>query len=402
MRYLGPARLGSYSFAAALVAIVGSLAQLTGALVVRDIVIDQEHDEETLGSAALVTALLVVASEAVLVVVGLTAVHDSTTRSVLFVLAIGLLFRPMLVIDYWFQAELRARQATLARNVGMLVAAAATIVVVVTKGSLILLATATILSPFVSALLSIGFYRTAGRRLSRWRPSRIVATSLARRAFPLIVSSAAIGVYLKIDQVMLGWMSTREEAGVYAAAVRISELLYFLPIVLTTAVGPSVARARATDYDLYQARLARLFSYLGLAAIAIISAMQVFGGQLAVLLYGKDFSRVGGVLAVHIFASLFVFLGVGESLWTVNESLERLAMYRTIVGAVVNVALNLLLIPHYGALGSAWATLVAYAVATTIGNFFHSRTRPVFWMQLRSLSPVSWFTAMRFDLKRST
>jgi len=60
------------------------------------------------------------------------------------------------------------------------------------------------------------------------------------------------------------------------------------------------------------------------------------------------------------------------------------------------------LIPRYGALGTAWATLAAYAVATTIGNFFHPDTRPVFWMQVRSLSPVSWVAALRVDLQRST
>jgi PST family polysaccharide transporter len=105
---------------------------------------------------------------------------------------------------------------------------------------------------------------------------------------------------------------------------------------------------------------------------------------------------------VHIFASLFVFLGVGESLWTVNEALEKLAMYRTVAGAIVNVVLCFVLIPRYGALGAAWATLVAYAVASTVGNLFHRDTRPVFWMQVRALSPLSWLAALRFDLQRPT
>jgi hypothetical protein len=45
---------------------------------------------------------------------------------------------------------------------------------------------------------------------------------------------------------------------------------------------------------------------------------------------------------------------------------------------------------------------MAYAVATVIGNYFHRDTRPVFWMQIRSLSPTSWIAALRFDLQRPT
>jgi PST family polysaccharide transporter len=401
VRYLGPARFGAYSFAAAIVGIVGSVAQLTGALVVRDIVIDREREGETLGSAALITLLLVLASEAVLLILGLTVVHDSTTRAVLLVLALGLLFRPVLVLDFVFQADLRARHATYARNAGVAVAAVATIMVVARSGGLVQLAAATLLSPLVTALLFVRFYARGGP-VPRWRPSRAILSSLARRSFPLIISTVAIGVYLKIDQVILGWRSTEEEVGIYAATARISEFAYFLPMIFIASVGPSIARARATDVELYKAHMFRIFCYLTAASLTIAAATVVVGGRLATFLYGTEYARVGKILVVHIFASLFVFLGVGESLWTVNEALEKLAMYRTVAGAIVNVVLCFVLIPRYGALGAAWATLVAYAVASTVGNLFHRDTRPVFWMQVRALSPLSWLAALRFDLQRPT
>lgn len=402
VRYLGPTQLGSYSFAAALVGIVGSVAQLASPLIVRDIVIDREREGETLASAAVITFMLVMASGAVLVVLGLTAVHDSTTRAVLFVLSLGLLFRPVLVLDFVFQADLRARHATLARNAGMAVSAAASIAIVARNGGLVQLAGATLLSPLVATLLFVWFYAGGGSRVPRWRPSKMVLTSLARRSVPLIVSSVAIGVYMRIDQVMLGWMSTRREVGIYAATVRISEFAYFLPMIFISSVGPSIARARATDFNLYRAKMSRVFSYLSAASLTLAVVVVILGGPLATLLFGTEYSRVGRILTVHILASVFVFLGVGQSLWTVNESLEKLSMYRALAGAIVNVVLNVILIPRYGALGTAWATVAAYALASTIGNFFHRDTRPVFWMQLRSLSPVSWVAAVRVDLQRST
>lgn len=401
VRYLGPTRLGSFSFAVALVGIVGSVAQLTSPLVVRDIVVDRAREGETLASAALITLILVLASEAVLIFLGLVTIHDSSTQAVLFILAFGLLFRPVFVLDFAFQADLRARQATFARNAGLVASALATVAVVAANGGVVQLAGASLLSSFVAALLFLRFY-VAGARVPRWYPSRTVTASLARRSFPLIISSIAIGVYLRIDQVMLGWMSTKQEVGIYAATVQISEFAYFLPTVFIASMGPTIARAHATDFDQFRAQMYRVFSYLSASSLMIAVVVAIGGGPFARLLYGAEYSRVGGVLAVHVFAGVFVFLGVGESLWTVNQSLQKLSMYRTIAGAVVNVTANILLIPRYGALGSAWATLVAYAVATMIGNCFHRDTRPVFWMQLRSLSPASWIAALRVDLQRPT
>jgi PST family polysaccharide transporter len=172
-------------------------------------------------------------------------------------------------------------------------------------------------------------------------------------------------------------------------------------MIVIASVGPSVARTRATDFEQYKAQMSRLFSYLIASSLTIALVTLVVGGRFATFIYGSEYSRVGEVLVIHIFACVFVFLGVGESLWTVNESLEKLSMYRTIAGAIVNVFLCFLLIPSHGAVGAAWATLISYAVASTIGNLFHADTRPVFWMQIRSLNPLSWVAALRVDLQRS-
>ena len=79
-------------------------------------------------------------------------------------------------------------------------------------------------------------------------------------------------------------------------------------------------------------------------------------------------------------------LGVMQSLWLVAANLTRLSLYRTLLGAAVNLVLNALLIPRYGALGAAWATLVAQACATTFSNLLWRETRPFIRLQLRALT----------------
>jgi O-antigen/teichoic acid export membrane protein len=63
----------------------------------------------------------------------------------------------------------------------------------------------------------------------------------------------------------------------------------------------------------------------------------------------------------------------------------------TLVGAAINVALNLVLIPGYGAAGAAWATLVSYTVAWTAALLIFKETRPLIWQGLRFALPITGF-----------
>ena len=400
VRYLGPQRFGTYSLALSIVVLAGAFSQLNASLFVRELVNAPEGEAIILGSAAGLSALMVGVAEVALAVIIFTVVPSSetTTRMLIAVFACGLIFAPALVADFAFQARLQAKRATVARNVGLLVASAAALIVVLTDSGVVAMAATTLLAPAVTAVVYGRFYAGIGVGMSRWRPAADVLRRLGRQAIPLTVSSIAIVLYMRIDQVMLGWLSNRTQVGIYAATVRLSEFVYFIPIIFTASIGPGVAALRATDLDAYRERLSRMFVVLSTTSLVIIAATELIGGRVAVLLFGHAYAPVGNVLRIHILASLFVAFGVGEMLYVVNESLQRPFMWKTWAGAVVNVGLNLALLPRFGAVGAAWATLIAYAVAATIGDLVHPRTRPLFVMEIQSLSPVRMFRELRRGL----
>jgi PST family polysaccharide transporter len=124
---------------------------------------------------------------------------------------------------------------------------------------------------------------------------------------------------------------------------------------------------------------------MSLLALAIAVPMTVLSRPLVVLLFGARFEAAGAILAVHIWAALFVFWGVAQEPWNIAEGLQRLTLYRTMAGAILNVGLNLLLIPNYGGMGAAVATVIAYGVAAWLGNALDRRTRVVFLLQAKSI-----------------
>lgn len=90
------------------------------------------------------------------------------------------------------------------------------------------------------------------------------------------------------------------------------------------------------------------------------------------------------MLAIHIWAAVFVFLGVASGKWFLAENRQLLKLQRSVLGAVSNVILNLLLIPRHGAAGAAVATLISYAIADLLFDAVQSETRQMFMMKLRA------------------
>ena len=124
-----------------------------------------------------------------------------------------------------------------------------------------------------------------------------------------------------------------------------------------------------------------------LTACAIGSIVALASNAIVRMLYSSEYRGAGPVLAVHIWASVFVFLGVAQGPFDVSKSLFKLSLCRIVAGAVINVAMNLYLIPRYSAMGAAIATVVSDAISGVFSNVFSEQTRPVFYLQMRSFIP---------------
>jgi Na+-driven multidrug efflux pump len=90
-------------------------------------------------------------------------------------------------------------------------------------------------------------------------------------------------------------------------------------------------------------------------------------------------------LTIYVWSGVATFLGVASSQYLMAENLAQLSMYRTLLGMIANIALNLILIPAYGMIGSAIATLFSYFLAT-FGLVLFPQTRAHTVMLLRSLN----------------
>ena len=123
-----------------------------------------------------------------------------------------------------------------------------------------------------------------------------------------------------------------------------------------------------------------------LVSLSIVIPMTFLSDAVIGLLYGAGYAGAGKILSIHIWTAVFVFLGVAQGPWTLNEGLMRLSLHRTAFGAVANILLNLSLIPRYGGIGAAVATLISQSLSSFLLNGCDRRTRRIFSLQLGSFA----------------
>jgi PST family polysaccharide transporter len=395
-RYLGPETFGRYSFAFALVALFGVFSRLgLDGILVREVVRAPELQQKLLASA-LVLRLAggTLGALAAIVCVALIRPGDHAVQVLVAVAAAGLIFQALDVFELWFQSQLRGRHIVSAKTPAFLFMTGVRVMLILSGATVLAFATAAVVETLLAGIALIAAYRLSGQTFERWRAAWSAMTALLRPALPLIVAGLAVSLYMKIDQVMIAHFLGDHSVGLYSAATRLTEATYFLPGMLVASTLPAIVSLRRSNERQFRERMQRLFDVIVASAVALALPLSLLSAFIVRALYGEPYAESSGVLAIHAWASVFVYLGMASSSYLLAEDLTIVSLYRTLLGAVVNIGLNLLFIPRYGIQGAAWATLLSSSVAA-YAVLLDARTRFAGVMMLRALNPLRAFARGR-------
>ncbi|AVH72468.1 flippase [Nostoc sp. 'Lobaria pulmonaria (5183) cyanobiont'] len=386
-RYLGVQQYGLFNYALAFVALFSPIFTLgLDDVVVRHLVRQSSNKEEILGTTFWLKFLGGIAS--VLLAVStmfFLGEHETLKIWLVTILGIAGIFRASDTIELWFQSQVQSKYTVIAKNTAFLLNTAIKITLILTKAPLLAFALVTLAEFAMSAIGLLIVYQVKGSSLWLWHWSFASAKTLMKESLPLIFSGFAIMIFMRIDQVMLGQMIGDSEVGVYSAAVRISEIWYFIPGAIVSSVAPAIYAAKEKSESLYYQRIGQLLSLMTCISLGIALPMSFLSDKIIIVMFGSGYAEAGAILAVHIWTSLFVFMGLATSPWFIAEGLNHVSLGKTLFGAILNIILNLLLIPKYAGLGAAIATIISQAAAAFICNAFDSRTQKLFKIQVRSL-----------------
>ncbi len=386
-RHLGPVRLGGLSYCAAIVSLISGVASLgLDGVVKRDLLQNPADPADLLASSVIMRLGAGLACFAGLITLGFSGVLGSGEEPRLLAILGLTLFQPALLVpDLWLQAHLRAKLSVGAQTAALALGAALRIYLIYSGASLAAFAWAVVVEGLLAAAGIHLLARRSGLEFS-WLAARAATMRrLAAEAWPLMFAGLAVVVYMKIDEVMLRVLVGPAAVGIYSAASRLTEIWYFIPLALASSLLPALLRARERGEHDYRSRLQHYYDLNAALAYGLSVPVALAAPLIVRLAYGEAFAAAGPIVAVHIWSSIFVFIGVARGQWLVNERLQRFYLGATLAGAAVNIALNFFAIPRWGGLGAAAATVVSQALASWLSSFCLAGTRETGWMQTRAL-----------------
>jgi O-antigen/teichoic acid export membrane protein len=384
-RYLGPESFGIFSYALAFTAVFAGVAKLgLDGIMVRELLDYPEKRDTYLGTAfwlKIIGALIVMGLIAA--IVPFTS-NDATTNLFIFIIAAGLVFQSFEVIDFYFQSQVLAKIVSICKVIQLALSSIIKMYLVLTGAELIWFV---LVAAFDALSLAVSYYIAYQLRKTTNFYNHFdlsIAKQLLKDSWPLIFSSIVVMIYMRIDQIMIKEMLGEYEVGIYSAAVRLSEAFYFIPILINASLFPAILNAKRQSEELYLKRVQRLYTFMVWMAIIIALPMTFLSDWLTQLLFGEAYQKAGQVLMIHIWAGVFVFMGVASGNWFIVENEQMLSFWRTFSGMVVNIVLNFFLIPKYGLEGAAFATLFSQFTAAYLFDMFNKRTRQMFFLKTRA------------------
>lgn len=383
-RYLGPEQFGIYSYALSFSVLFKTLASLgLSRIVIRDLVRYEEKTDVILGTTYRLKLFGSFASILLLVLIlAFLPNLESEVKMYIIIIVFGTAFTSLQVIDFYFQAKVLSKYAVFAGLISLVLSSVLKIFLILTEAPLLAFVCVVFFDGFSVGMGYLYFYKKNGLSFRKWKFDISLAKSLLAESWPLILSGLSISIGMRIDQIMLREFVGMEQLGIYAVGVRLAEVFVFLPGIISQSIFPKIV---SFDLDLERDKVIAIIRYMFflLCAIALVIT---FISKFAVLtLYGVDFLQSYKVLQILIWTIPITYLGIISNLLLNIKSHQKIVFWKQLILLIFNVTLNLILIPKYGIIGAAWATLIADIFINLFMDLAFNKSRWIFKLKISAL-----------------
>lgn len=388
VRYFGPEYFGKFNYVNAWLTLMAAMIPLgTESIIVSELVKDSDNKDTILSTSFVLyffTGLIFTLLSIAFVII--SKPNDLEILSLIWILSIPYFLRCLTVPRYFYESNLSIKRIVLIENAYLIVFTFIKIYFLIFSYPFIYFIWSFSLEGIFISLTVFISYNFKKLSIKFKYFSWIRTKSIIGASFSLFLSSLAIILYMKVDQIMIGNMLGNKELGYYSVAVRLSELWYFVPVAISTSFYPLLIKLYQDDKFKYWYELQRLHTILFLLSFIVALTVQIFADYGILLLYGDKFSASADVLKLHVWSGIFVFLGMAGSNHFVINNIQKYSFFKSLVGLITNIGLNFFLIPLLGIIGAAIATLISQFFASTLFLLFFKVLRPLFFQQVKSLN----------------
>ena len=362
-RYLGPENYGVLSYALAFVGLFGFIASLgVDGILNRELVKFPEKRDELLGTAFRLKLIGGFIAFALAVISTFIFQTSPLIKLLIILFSFTFVLQAINVISIYFQAEVKSKNNVKAALFATIISSILKIAVILLDKGVIWLVIVFVLDVLWQGIGFAIAYNRFGLKIRTWTFHKELSQEILKNSWPLMLASAAAVIYLKIDQVMIGSMLGNNQVGLYAAAVKLVEVWYFIPGIICASLFPAIVNAKKTSLEMYKRRLKNFYILMLVIPVVIALPVTILAKPIIYILFGSGYLESINILRIYVWSSVGLFLGWAVGQYLISENLIKTIFWLNFLAMLVNIILNLVFIPVFGLLGAAWATAISYLI----------------------------------------
>ncbi len=385
-RYLGPEQYGLMNYVTSYVALFQILATFgLDQIEIREESKSNKDRDVIIGTAFTIKCVFAVLTMILVIVTAFIFEADRFTRAMISVYSLSILLSTFSVIRNHFTALVWNEYIVKTEITRTLIGVALKIGLLLLHASLVWFILALL---FDLLLLASGYclsYRRKIDKFSLWHFDKEWAKYLVKQSFPLLLSGAAVIIYQRIDQIMIGNMIDKASVGQFSVASKFVEMLIFIPTILSQTMGPILIRIKENSIAEYEIK-AQMFMNITLWLCVLLAiTVSLIAYPLIIWTFGVQYITAVGILKIMAFKVIGAALGNTSGQMIIIEKNQKYVVFRNIIGCVICIGLNLLLIPRLGVVGAAIVAVLAILAADYISHLLIPAYRRLFRMQTHAI-----------------
>lgn len=402
-RVVGPETTGIFFFAVSITSIFVTFTDLgLTPVLIREMASDEKSGRAFLGKALRLKFFLIpLAAAGVLLYGWLTGLSGTTYLAV--ALACFVMSADALSL-IWYGA-IRGKRLLRYEAMGMFVGQILTATVSISAALFGWGVVGLVFGLMAGSFWNVGWSVVQGRRLglsplfgSGWTIKRIVGAAL-----PFALAGIFVKIYSYVDTLLLKQYHTASVVGHYAVAYKVTYALQFLPLAFVAALYPGMsAAASAKKTDELKTLLKGSLRLMMFASVPLAALLSGLAEPIISIVYGPEYR--GSISPLGILPWVLIPIFLDFPIGSLLNATHRAPLKTTAMGVamVVNVVMNVLLVPVYGAVGAAWAGVTSFSILSLAGFWFIRKDLRGEWgwmstLMIRGLSaaaliwiPIRW------------
>lgn len=390
-RYLGPSDMGVINFSLAISTIIVPLSQLGADSLIFNRVAKNINSGVRLLNATRYLRLSISIS---LVILTLLVFYlnglDKKNLIILLLMMCSCIFLSLDVYRHYFDALLKSKFNSIATQIGVYSSFILRFILVKFQANSIFFTIPFIISALIPFVIRSIFYRKSIKQLSKKNArNKFYLKYIISAGFPLTLSSLSIIFYTRVNQIILGQYTDMYSVGILNAAITLAQGWIFFPLAIITSFFAKIIKDNSQTK--FQHGISFLLFTVSIISVFIILFFYLYSEKIITLTYGKEYLLAKEYLYLLSISSFFSIIGTIFYRTIVFSGGYKYIMIKMILMAIINIILNLILIPQYYLYGAVIATLITEILSATLANLFFKQAY-IMKIIIGSFTPFKYFS----------